>query len=81
VFVGLTGRVFLFGDLMGIKRRRRETVIITEGMLQEALRLGDLGSVVSSPSGVWGGAPETDAILNISSLIGIHLGILLISHF
>src|SRR6218665_815774 len=22
------------------------------------------GSVVSSPSGVWGGAPETDAILN-----------------
>src|SRR6218665_1418684 len=30
-------------------------------------RLGGLGGVVSSPSWVWGGAPETDAVLNISS--------------
>ena len=44
-------------------------------------RLGGLGIVVRSPSGVWGGAPETDAILNISSQNGAHLGILLISHF
>ena len=44
-------------------------------------RLGGLGSVVSFPSGNWGGAPETDAILNISSQNGVHFGILLISHF
>src|SRR6218665_2243553 len=42
-------------------------------------RLGGLGSVVSSPSGVWGEAPETDAILDISSENGVHFLILLIS--
>src|SRR6218665_4184343 len=44
-------------------------------------RVEGLGSVVSSISGVWGGAPETDAILNISSRNGANFGILLISHF
>src|SRR6218665_1857903 len=44
-------------------------------------RLGGLGSVVSSPSGGWGGAPETDAILNISCQNRVHFGILLVSHF
>ena len=43
--------------------------------------IGVLGSVVSSPSGVWGGAQETDVILNISSQNGVHFGILVISHF
>jgi len=37
-------------------------------------QLGSLGSVVSSPSGVWGGAPETEAILSISCQNWVHIG-------
>jgi len=37
-------------------------------------QLGGLGSVVSSPSGVWGGAQETNAILNISCQMECILG-------
>ena len=43
-------------------------------------RLGSLGERRKLPNGVWGGAPETDAILNISNRNGIHFGILLILH-
>ena len=39
-------------------------------------RLEGLGSVVSSPSGVWCRAPETDAILSISCKNWIHFGFL-----
>ena len=60
------GRVFLFGGLMGIKRQRRETAI-AEGKKPLTTR----GS---------GGAPETEAILNISSENGVQFWILLISH-
>jgi len=35
-------------------------------------RLGGLGKRRKLPSGVWVGAPETDAILNISSENGAH---------
>jgi len=48
------------------------------------LRLGILGSVVSSASGVWGGpggAPENDAILNILCQNGVLFWFLLISYF
>ena len=61
------GRVFLFGGANGIKRRSRETAI-AEGKKPLTTR----GS---------GGAPETDAILNISSENEVHFWILLISHF
>src|SRR6218665_4124730 len=43
------------GASCSCERRRREA----------PSDLGVWGSVVSSPSGVWGGAPETEAILNI----------------
>jgi len=39
-------------------------------------RLGGLESVVSSPSGVWSGAQETEAILSISSQNWVHWYIL-----
>ena len=42
-------------------------------------RLGAWGSVLSSPSEVWGGRP--DAILILSNQNGVHFEILLISHF
>src|SRR6218665_2725123 len=48
---------------------------------RSSLRLGGLRSVVSSPSGVWGGAPENDAILNILCQNGVHFWLLLISYF
>jgi len=46
-------------------------------------RLGGLGEHRKLPSGEppERGAPETDAILNISSQNAEHFGILLISHF
>src|SRR6218665_3995958 len=44
-------------------------------------RLRGLGSVVSSPSGVWGSAPETDAILNISCQMEYIFGSCKISYF
>ena len=43
-------------------------------------QLWGLGSVVSTPSRVWGGAPETEAIFNISFKNGVHFWILLISY-
>src|SRR6218665_821992 len=78
VWGGLMGRGFLFGGLMGIKRRRCKTAI-AEGK-KPPHDYGVLESVVSSPSEVWGGAPEIEAILNISSENGVHFWILLISH-
>src|SRR6218665_1905561 len=44
-------------------------------------RLWGLGERRKLPSGVWGGAPETDAILNILCQNGVHFGRLLISSF
>jgi len=44
-------------------------------------RLRGLGSVVSSPSGVWVGAPETDATLNISCQMEYIFGSCKISYF
>jgi len=43
-------------------------------------RLGGLGSVVSSPSGVWVGAPKTEANLKILFKNIVHFWILLISY-
>jgi len=39
-------------------------------------RLGGLGERRKLPSGVWGGAPETEAILSISCQNWVHFGIL-----
>jgi len=47
-------------------------------------RLGGLGERRKRSdfsSGVWGGAPETDAILNTSCQNWVHFGMLLISYF
>src|SRR6218665_1618186 len=70
------------------KRRRREAVNAEGTKLRwprakSHFRLGDLRSVLilSSPSGVWGGTPETNAILNISHPNGAHFGLFKISHF
>src|SRR6218665_828897 len=76
---GLIGRVFLFGGAKG--RLSAEGAKLRLPKAKSHSRLGGLGSIVSSPSGVWGGAPETDAIVNISSQNGVHFGILLVSHF
>src|SRR6218665_1241191 len=38
-------------------------------------RLQGLGNVLNSPSGVWGGAPEADAIFNILCQNGVHFWI------
>src|SRR6218665_538236 len=69
---------FCLGGLLRIKRRRRETAI-AEG--KKPLTTRGLGERSKLPSGVWGGAPDTKAILNISSENGVHFWILLISHF
>ena len=77
---GLTGRVFLFGGgQREIKLRRRKTAF---GKGRSPLRLGGLVERRTLPqAGSGGGAPETDAILDISSRNGVHYRILLISHF
>ena len=44
-------------------------LMVQRGEIAEGKKLlttiGGMGSVVSSPIGVWGGAPEADAILSI----------------
>ena len=64
------------GAKEGLSAARLEATI-AEG--KKPLLTREPGSVV--PSGVLGGAPETDAILNISSQNEAHFWILLISHF
>src|SRR6218665_2764809 len=49
--------------------------------VRSPLRLGGLGERRKLPSGVWGGAPEKDAILNILCQNGVHFWLLLISYF
>src|SRR6218665_723999 len=44
-------------------------------------RLGGLGERRKLPSGVWGGAPDTDAILNISCQMEYIFGSCKISYF
>jgi len=48
---------------------------------RSSLRLGGLRERCKLPSGVWGGAPETDAILNILCQNRVHFGMVLISYF
>src|SRR6218665_2645822 len=72
------GGYLCWGGLTGIRRRRRETAI-ADG--KKPLTTRGSGERRKFPSGVWGGAPETHAILNISSENGVHFWILLISHF
>ena len=59
------------------KRRRREGAI-AEG--KKPLPTMGSGERRKLPSGVRGGDPETDAILNISCQNGVHFGMLLISY-
>ena len=61
------------------KRRRREAAI-AEALGKKPLTTRGLGGVVSSLSGVSGGAPESEAILNILFQNGVHFWILLISN-
>ena len=69
-----------YGSQRNCKRRRREAAI-AEGKKPLPTRgLGERRNFVSSPAG-FGGAPETDAILNISCQNGVHFGTLLISYY
>src|SRR6218665_2066961 len=79
VFGGLTGWAFLFLGTKG--ELSAEGAKLRLPKARSPSRLGGLGERRMLPSGVWGGAPETDVILNISSPDGVHFGILVISHF
>ena len=73
--------IFVLGSSRRAKRRRRE---VAEGAIAEGkkpLTTRESGERGKLPSGVWGGTPEADVILNISSQNGVHFRILVISHF
>ena len=72
--LGLTGRVFLFGGAKGGLSAEGAKLRLPKA--RNPSRLGGLGERRKLPSGVWGGDPETEAILNISSQNGVHFGVL-----
>ena len=65
----------------GLSAEGAREAAIAEGKKLSPSRLGGLGERDKLPSGVWGGDPEADVILDILSQNGVHFRILIISHF